>query len=134
MIDPAEHGLAGKVTLHFSDQHADFFTRNQIVVVAEHDLGPRFRRYVAQTVVHREVLADSPQLRDVIERILLRRLTPWLDPDRNPMPHFVPFPRLARLMAAPVWARVPFRRAPWANGTRLWWRTRRADRWMRRLR
>lgn len=92
-IPPEWEGLP--LTIYVSDQHHDFFIRNQIAVVVE-SRGIS-RRWAAQQVFHREFFLDSAfSLEDAMFTMFDRMVRPWAYFKTIPFPQFDLFPRWTR--------------------------------------
>lgn len=97
-IFPGPDKPRGKVTL---SSHADAVLRNEVVVRAEQEI-PATTDAAARTIaawipVTRHALVDAAFAPRLLEGAFDRWLRPWRFPDPNPMPTFVPFPRVDRL-------------------------------------
>lgn len=86
--------LHGEFSFAVSDQHADFFIRNLVVVLVEQTVLPGIR-YAAWTNLNRSALTDSYMV-VAAQQLALERLRPWARRDRNPMPSLDLFPNFTR--------------------------------------
>lgn len=92
--------LPGTMEIRVTDQHADFFVRNQVAVLVEHDVSP-FGRYAGWLPLPANLLSDlSPAAFNSLVRAHLDHVfRPWLYADRPSFPPLDLFPRLTRLLA-----------------------------------
>lgn len=99
MIDRSEFDdLPGEVSVRVSYDHADYIMQNKAAVLVEQ----RFTqgvKYAACVPVSRAILDDATLMGAVLHDAVDRYLRPWKYPDRARWPHFILFPRLARLQA-----------------------------------
>lgn len=92
--------LPGTVTVQTSDSHADFFIRNRVAVIVEHEVRPD-HRLGGWAVVPRSMLDESPPyLAAFIGQQVDRHLRPWKYPDAAMLPRFSLFPVLSRIAGA----------------------------------
>lgn len=103
--------LPGTFSVSISDQHADFFVRNDVAVLVEQDLG-RYGRRAAWAPFPRTAIADfgEDRLLPILEALLEPHFRPWLYPDPD-WPELVLWRRLDRLERALLlrWHRVYWR-------------------------
>lgn len=103
---PAEWlALGGKWTAQISDSNADFFTRNQMVVIVEHRFPPmsgmRAYHYASWLPVSTQFVdhfGNDRYFNQILFRAMDRHFRPWLYPKPIPFPAFDLFPRWTRFM------------------------------------